>query len=168
MTSSLLTAKQCDFHMQGVSVCWDSKSLEFWINVKINCNDVNCEVIVINSTLLDEVHVQLKIQVRGYPLFGTMCLHHTRLLLIQLCVCHHTRLLLIQLCVCHSCTFFIFFVSSPVQVSQGIINSLLSGLLLIKFSSLGSIPGGAALCFFVWSGCQFFYLCRNWKKREFD
>ena len=33
---------------------------------------------------------------------------------------------------------------------------------------LGSIPGGAALCFFVWSGCQFFYLCRSWKRREFD
>ena len=26
----------------------------------------------------------------------------------------------------------------------------------------------AALCFFVWSGCQFFYLCRSWKRREFD
>ena len=26
----------------------------------------------------------------------------------------------------------------------------------------------AALCFFVWSGCQFFYLCRCWKRREFD
>ena len=34
--------------------------------------------------------------------------------------------------------------------------------------TLGSIPGGAALCFFVWSGCQFFYLCRCWKRREFD
>ena len=33
---------------------------------------------------------------------------------------------------------------------------------------LGSIPGGAALWFFVWSGCQFFYLCRSWKRREFD
>ena len=30
---------------------------------------------------------------------------------------------------------------------------------------LGLIPGGAALCFFVWSGCQFFYLCRSWKRR---
>ena len=29
-------------------------------------------------------------------------------------------------------------------------------------------PRGAALCFFVWSGCQFFYLCRCWKRREFD
>ena len=34
--------------------------------------------------------------------------------------------------------------------------------------TLGSIPGGAALCFFVWSGCQFFYLCRCWKRREFE
>ena len=25
-----------------------------------------------------------------------------------------------------------------------------------------------ALCFFVWSGCQFFYLCRSWKRRKFD
>ena len=33
--------------------------------------------------------------------------------------------------------------------------------------TLGSIPGGAALWFFVWSGCQFFYLCRRWK-RKFD
>ena len=96
---------------------------------------------------------------------------------------------------------------------HSIVNSLLSGLFLIKFSSLsaptrieeltagsdekhsaaesrkftrssrcgfvaqwleratrirktlGSIPGGAALCFFVWSGCQFFYLCRSWKRR---
>ena len=31
--------------------------------------------------------------------------------------------------------------------------------------TLGSIPGGAALCFFVWSGCQFFYLCQSWKRR---
>ena len=30
-----------------------------------------------------------------------------------------------------------------------------------------SSPGGAALCFFVWPGCQFFYLCRSWKRREF-
>ena len=30
---------------------------------------------------------------------------------------------------------------------------------------LGSIPGGAALCFFVWSGCQFFYLCRSWERK---
>ena len=53
----------------------------------------------------------------------------------------------------------------------------LVGIIPIKFSSLsstrirktlGSIPGGAALCFFVWSGCQFFYLCRCWKRREFD
>ena len=61
-----------------------------------------------------------------------------------------------------------------------IINSLLSGSFLINLSSLsaptkieeltagsirrkilGSIPGGAALCFLVWSGCQFFYLCRR-------
>ena len=34
--------------------------------------------------------------------------------------------------------------------------------------TLGSIPGGAAQCFFVWSGCQFFYLCRSWKRREFE
>ena len=34
--------------------------------------------------------------------------------------------------------------------------------------TVGSIPGGAALCFFVWSGCQFFYLCRSWKRREFE
>ena len=34
--------------------------------------------------------------------------------------------------------------------------------------TLCSIPGGAALCFFVWSGCQFFYLCRSWKRREFE
>ena len=70
-------------------------------------------------------------------------------------------------------------------------SSLLSGSFLYKFSSLsaptkiekltagsdekkntaqplGSIPGGAALCFFVWSGCQFFYLCRSWKRRQFD
>ena len=33
---------------------------------------------------------------------------------------------------------------------------------------LGSILGGAALCFFVWSGRQFFYLCRSWKRREFE
>ena len=31
-----------------------------------------------------------------------------------------------------------------------------------------TIPGGAALSFFVWSGCQFFYLCRSWKSGEFD
>ena len=37
---------------------------------------------------------------------------------------------------------------------------------LAGFRSMGSIPGGAALCFFfVWSGCQFFYLCRSWKRR---
>ena len=35
-------------------------------------------------------------------------------------------------------------------------------------TTLGSIPGGAALCFFVWFGCQFFYLGRSWKRREFD
>ena len=27
---------------------------------------------------------------------------------------------------------------------------------------------GCAVCVFVWSGCQFFYLCRSWKRREFD
>ena len=73
-----------------------------------------------------------------------------------------------------------------------LVNSLLSGSFLIKFSSLsaptkieeltagsdekaqagkwekaGKGTGGAALCFFVWSGCQFFYLCRSWKRREF-
>ena len=72
-------------------------------------------------------------------------------------------------------------------------SSLLSGSFLIKFSSLsaptkieeltarsdkkktqplGSIPGGAALCFFmcvfVWPGCQFFHICRSRKRREFD
>ena len=25
-----------------------------------------------------------------------------------------------------------------------------------------------SLCFFFWSGCQFFYLCQCWKRREFD
>ena len=25
----------------------------------------------------------------------------------------------------------------------------------------------AALCFFAWSGCQFFYLCRSWKRISF-
>ena len=29
--------------------------------------------------------------------------------------------------------------------------------------TLGSIPGG---CFFVRSGCQFFYLCRSWKEKS--
>ena len=81
-----------------------------------------------------------------------------------------------------------------------VVNSFLSGSFLIKFSSLsaptkieeltagsderntaqpsrksnrktlGSILGGAALRFFVWSGCyaQFFYRCRSWKSKEFD
>ena len=45
----------------------------------------------------------------------------------------------------------------------------------MKISSLSAptkieelTAGGAALCFFVWSGCQFFYLCRSWKRREFE
>ena len=29
-------------------------------------------------------------------------------------------------------------------------------------------PAGLRCVFFVWSGCQFFYLCRSWKRREFD
>ena len=61
-------------------------------------------------------------------------------------------------------------------------SSLLSGSFLIRFSPLSAptkieelnsqdpgfrSPAGAALCFFVWSGCQF-YLCQSWKRREFD
>ena len=34
--------------------------------------------------------------------------------------------------------------------------------------TLGLIPSVAALCFFVWSDCQFFYICRSWKRTEFD
>ena len=30
-----------------------------------------------------------------------------------------------------------------------------------------AVPVGLR-CFFVWSGCQFVYLCRSWKRREFD
>ena len=55
---------------------------------------------------------------------------------------------------------------------------LLSGSFLTKFSPFSltkmeeltdskdpsSNPGGAVLCFFVWSSCQFFYLC--WRKRR--
>ena len=45
----------------------------------------------------------------------------------------------------------------------------LVGKFLIKFSSLSApIPAGLRCVFFVWSGCQFFYLCRSWKRREFE
>ena len=62
-------------------------------------------------------------------------------------------------------------VHSSIQTTVSFVNSLLSGSFLSNFrirKTLGSIPGGAALCFFVWSGCQFFYLCRCWKRREFE
>ena len=47
---------------------------------------------------------------------------------------------------------------------------LLPNQILFSFSSAGIRQRSTlgALCVFVWSGCQFFYLCRSWKRREFD
>ena len=41
--------------------------------------------------------------------------------------------------------------------------------LKINFFSVNSLLSGSFLSnFLLWSGCQFFYLCRCWKRREFD
>ena len=50
------------------------------------------------------------------------------------------------------------------KLSPTIENSLLSGSFLNKQVFL-SDPDGAVLCFFVWSSCQLFYLCRRKGKR---
>ena len=71
------------------------------------------------------------------------------------------------------------------QDNQKVVNSLWSGSFLTNFSSLSAptkieeLTAGsdgkknkqrssAGDRFFVWSGCQFFYLCRSWKRRELD